>query len=153
MNLPVNKALFLSSTDLWETPQWIFDQLNQEFHFICDVCALPENTKCSLFFTPEMDGLQQNWKGVCWMNPPYGRKIGQWVKRAFEQSILHAATVVCLLPSRTDTSWWHDYCMKGEIRFVRGRLKFGSSKNNAPFPSAVVIFSKNASVNTIKSAF
>ena len=75
------------------------------------------------------------------MNPPYGREIGAWMKKAYESS-LQGAMVVCLVPARTDTKWWHDYAIKGEIEFIRGRLKFGKSKNSAPFPSAVVVFNK-----------
>lgn len=135
----INSGMFTSDTDLWETPQDFFDSLNAEFKFETDVCALPENAKCARFFTPEQNGLEQEWRGVCWMNPPYGRDIVNWVRKAYE-SAQRGATVVCLLPARTDTAWWHDYCMKGEYRFVRGRLKFGGSKNSAPFPSAVVIF-------------
>ena len=130
---------FSSETDEWPTPQDFFDKLNAEFNFELDVCATPENAKCDRYFTKRENGLLQKWEGVCWMNPPYGREIGQWVKKAYE-SALDGATVVCLLPARTDTAWWHDYCMKGEIRFVRGRLKFGNATENAPFPSAVVIF-------------
>lgn len=130
---------FSSATDLWSTPQNLFDSLAIEFPFVTDVCALPDNAKCDHFFTPEQDGLKQQWELICWMNPPYGREIGKWVKKAYE-SALAGAIVVCLLPARTDTSWWHDYCMKGEIRFIRGRLKFGGCINSAPFPSAVVIF-------------
>ena len=132
-------VMFSSATDEWATPQDFFDKLNEEFHFETDVCATPENAKCARYFTREQDGLKQEWGGTCWMNPPYGRKIALWVQKAWESS-QSGATVVCLLPARTDTAWWHDYCMKGEIRFVRGRLKFGGSKNCAPFPSAVVVF-------------
>ena len=130
---------FSSETDEWPTPQDFFDKLNEEFHFTLDVCATPENAKCPRYYTKRENGLLQKWEGVCWMNPPYGREIGQWVKKAYESAI-GGATVVCLLPARTDTSWWHDYCMKGEVRFIRGRLKFGGASENAPFPSAVVIF-------------
>ena len=131
------ETLFSSKTDMWETPQDFFDQLDAEFHFETDVCATPENAKCSRYFTPEMDGLQQEWTGVCWCNPPYGRKIGKWVKKAAESD----ATVVMLIHARTDTAWFHDYIYgKAEIRFVRGRLRFGGSAYNAPFPSMVVIF-------------
>jgi phage N-6-adenine-methyltransferase len=140
--------LFTSKTDLWATPQDFFDKMNEEFSFEIDVCANVENAKCDKYYTQQMDGLKQEWKGVCWMNPPYGRVIGDWVKKAYESS-LNGATVVCLLPARTDTRWWHEYCMKGEIRLVKGRLKFGDSKNSAPFPSAVVIFGKQAKVNTV----
>lgn len=135
----INQGLFTSNTDQWETPQWLFDEYNSKYNFALDVCALPENAKCRRYFTPETDGLKQEWGGYCWMNPPYGRRIAEWVKKAYEES-RKGATVVCLLPSRTDTKWWHDYCMKGEIKFLRGRLKFGNSKNSAPFPSAIVIF-------------
>lgn len=130
---------FSSKTDLWATPQVFFDELDKEFHFETDVCALPENAKCKKYFTPAQDGLSQEWGGVCWMNPPYGREISKWMKKAYESS-LRGATVVCLVPSRTDTKWFHDFAMKGEIRFVKGRLKFGGCENSAPFPSAVVVF-------------
>lgn len=136
----MNRGMFSSKTDLWETPQDFFDELNREFDFELDVCALPSNAKVSRYYSPAEDGLRQEWKGVCWMNPPYGRQIGRWVEKAYKEAHLQGATIVCLLPSRTDTRWWHDYCMKGEIRFIKGRLKFGESKNCAPFPSAVVIF-------------
>lgn len=137
-----NKAMWSSETDMWASPQWLFDDLNNEFGFELDVCALPSNAKCEKYFTPEIDGLMQEWKGICWMNPPYGRTIGSWVKKAYDTAESGGGTVVCLLPSRTDTKWWHDYCMKGEVRFIKGRLKFGGNKNAAPFPSAVVIFRK-----------
>ena len=131
---------FMSKTDLWETPQELWNQLDAEFHFEIDVCATKENSKCSIYFDPDKDGLKQDWTGVCWMNPPYGRQIGRWIEKAFIESQRHGALVVCLLPVRTDTAWWHDYVSKGEIRFIRGRLKFGGGKTSAPFPSAVVIF-------------
>lgn len=131
---------FSSKTDLHATPQEFFDKLHNEFGFQVDVCALPENAKCQTYYTPQINGLAQEWQGVCWMNPPYGRTISQWMKKAWEAS-LNGATVVCLVPARTDTAWWHEYAMKAkEIRFIRGRLKFGSAKNGAPFPSAVVVF-------------
>jgi len=135
----ITSGLMSSLTDVWETPQDLFDKLNQQYSFETDVCALPENAKCETYFTPEVDGLSQDWTGVCWMNPPYGREIGNWMKKAYESS-LAGATVVCLVPARTDTAWWHDYAMNGEIEFIRGRLKFGNSKNSAPFPSAIVVF-------------
>ncbi len=133
---------FSSNTDLWSTPQDLFDRLNEEFHFDIDVCATEENTKCQKYFSPETNGLSKKWEGVCFMNPPYGREIGKWIKKAYESS-LNGATVVCLIPARTDTAYWHDYVMKAkDIRFLRGRLKFGNATNSAPFPSAVVIFEK-----------
>ena len=134
------ELMFSSKTDLWETPQDLFDKLNNEFHFTLDVCATPENAKCEEFYTKEQDGLKQPWKGTVWCNPPYGRQIGEWVRRAFLASI-SGNTVVMLLPARTDTRWFHEYIYgKAEIRFIRGRLKFGGSKNSAPFPSMVVVF-------------
>ena len=134
---------FSSKTDLWETPQDTFDQLAAEFGpFDLDVCATPENAKCSRFFTQADDGLAQPWVGRCWMNPPYGREIGRWMAKAV-RSWGDGATVVCLVPARTDTAWWHDYAMQGQIRFLRGRLKFGGHANSAPFPSAVVVFANS----------
>ena len=134
------ELMFSSKTDLWETPKDLFDKLNNEFHFTLDVCATPENAKCDSFYTKEQDGLSQPWKGVVWCNPPYGKQIGSWVRRGFFAS-LSGNTVVMLLPARTDTRWFHEYIYgKAEIRFIRGRLKFGESKNSAPFPSMVVVF-------------
>ena len=132
---------FASNTDLWETPQDFFDRYNEKFGFTIDVCATPENAKCEVFFTKEQDALKQKWEGVCWMNPPYGRTIKDWMKKAYEAS-LQGATVVCLVPARTDTKWWHDFAMKGTIEFIKGRLKFGGHRFNAPFPNAVVIFNR-----------
>ena len=140
MDTSTTSVMFSSKTDLWSTPQDFFEGLDKEFGFTLDVCATDENAKCANYFTKETDGLKQEWSGVCWMNPPYGREIKQWMKKASESR----ATVVCLVPARTDTAWWHDYANKAEeIRFIRGRLKFGDSKNSAPFPSAVVIFKGN----------
>lgn len=136
------ELMFSSKTDLWETPQDLFDKLNNEFQFTLDVCATPENAKCDKFYTKDQDGLKHPWKGTVWCNPPYGRGIGQWVRRALFASV-SGSTVVMLLPARTDTKWFHDYIYKRnnvEIRFIRGRLKFGGSKNSAPFPSMVVVF-------------
>ena len=133
---------FSSKTDLWYTPQDFFKKYDDVYKFETDVCATDDNAKCAKYYTEEMDGLSQEWRGVCWMNPPYGRTIGKWMKKAYESS-LEGATVVCLVPARTDTNWWHDYAMKGDIEFIRGRLKFGGSKNSAPFPSAVVVFKQD----------
>lgn len=130
---------FSSKTDLWYTPDDFYEKYNSVYNFETDVCATHENAKCENYYTQEVDGLLQDWQGVCWMNPPYGRTISKWMKKAYESS-LNGATVVCLVPARTDTNWWHDFAMKGEIEFIKGRLKFGGSKNSAPFPSAVVVF-------------
>lgn len=138
----MNAGMMSSATDEWATPQEFFDELNREFGFELDVCATAENAKCDAYYTKEHDGLTQAWNEdavVCWMNPPYGRHIGAWMKKAYTES-RRGVTVVCLVPARTDTAWWHEYAMRGEIRFIRGRLKFGGAKNSAPFPSAVVIF-------------
>ena len=142
--------MFSSNDMTWETPQWLFDKLDKEFHFTLDVCASANNTKCNKYWNVEQDALKHNWaanKEVYWMNPPYGREVGVWIEKAYNES-LKGATVVCLIPSRTDTKCWHDYCMKAsEIRFIKGRLKFGDSKNSAPFPSAIVIFNGKQNSN------
>ena len=140
--MTINQGLMTSNTDLWSTPRDFFDDYNAVYHFDVDVCATAENALCAKFYSPEDDGLSKEWRGVCWMNPPYGREISKWMKKAYESS-LHGVTVVCLVPARTDTAWWHEYAMKGEIEFIRGRLKFGGSKNSAPFPSAVVVFQRS----------
>jgi len=124
----------------WETPQPFFDELDAEFGFTLDVAAAHGNQKCERYFTRWEDGLKQDWgEEVCWCNPPYGRVIAKWVRKAWE-SAQAGAMVVMLVPARTDTIWWHDYCVKGEIRFIRGRLTFSGAQEKAPFPSAVVIF-------------
>ncbi len=137
----MNEGLFTSKTDMWGTPQATFDELDAEFGFNLDVCAVPENAKCPRFFTPEVDGLAQEWAGnVCWMNPPYGRQIGKWVEKAHEAS-RRGATVVALLPARTDTRWFHEHIKDAaEIRFIRGRLYFNDSDGRAPFPNMVVVW-------------
>ena len=133
---------YSSKTNEWSTPQDFFDELDKEFNFTLDPCATSENAKCTKYFTVEDDGLKQDWSNdVVFMNPPYGREIKYWVQKAYEES-LKGATVVCLIPSRTDTKYWHDYIFgkADDIRFLRGRLKFGDSKNPAPFPSAIIIY-------------
>ena len=133
---------YSSKTNEWSTPQAFFDELNKEFNFTLDPCATSENAKCNKYFTVEDDGLKQDWsKDTVFMNPPYGREIKYWVQKAYEES-LKGATVVCLIPARTDTAYWHDYIFgkADDIRFLRGRLKFGDSKNPAPFPSAIIIY-------------
>lgn len=137
----MNEGMYSSNTDEWGTPQKLFDELNERFDFDVDVCANAENAKCRRYFSKEEDGLKQDWTQfkTCWMNPPYGRQIGSWIEKAYETS-LHGTTVVCLLPSRTDTRWFHDYCVKGDITFIKGRLKFNDGKVPAPFPSMIVVF-------------
>lgn len=163
MNMSVH---FSSATDQHATPDDFFAKLNERYGpFDLDPCCLPHSAKAPRFFTPEDDGMAQRWRGRVFMNPPYGnaehpckpgcRKklcekrghhsdryrpgIADWVRKAYE-SAREGALVVCLLPARTDAAWWHDYAMKGEVEFIRGRLKFGGAKHNAPFPSAVVVF-------------
>lgn len=104
--MPINAGMFTSTTDCWETPQDFFDRLDAEYHFTLDACALPQNAKCERYYTPEQDGLSQPWRGTVWCNPPYGRQIGRWVEKAAE-STAAGATVVMLLPARTDTRWFH----------------------------------------------
>jgi len=136
----IRPALFSSARADWETPSNLFARLHREFSFTLDVCATPDNTKCPRYFTPAIDGLCQPWTGRCWMNPPYGRSIGAWVSKAREES-RKIATVVGLLPARTDTAWWHQDVMQArEIRLLRGRLTFVGAPSPAPFPSAIVIF-------------
>lgn len=133
---------YSSKSNEWATPQNLFDELNEEFNFTLDPCATDENAKCSKYFTIEDDGLSKDWSNdVVFMNPPYGREIKKWIKKAYEES-LNGATVVCLIPARTDTTYWHDFIFDKayDIRFLRGRLKFGNSKNSAPFPSAIVVY-------------
>ena len=134
-----NQLMFSSETDLWSTPQYFFDKQNAIYNFTLDVCANDDNAKCKAYFTKNDDGLNKDWHGICWMNPPYGREIKQWMQKAYNES-LRGVTVVCLVPARTDTVWWHEYAMKGNIEFIKGRLKFGNAKNSAPFPSALVVF-------------
>ena len=136
-------AMFSSTTNEWETPQDFFDKLNEEFHFTLDPCATPQNAKCKKYYTVKEDGLKQDWQGeTVFCNPPYGRAIKDWVRKCYEESKKPNTIVVMLIPARTDTTYFHDYIYHKakEIRFVRGRLKFGNSKNGAPFPSMVVVF-------------
>jgi site-specific DNA-methyltransferase (adenine-specific) len=127
--------------EAWETPPEIFGPLNAEFRFTLDVCADANNAKAPAYFTREQDGLSQSWAalGSVWCNPPYGRAIAAWVRKAWVESC-KGVTVVCLVPARTDAAWWHDYALRGEVRFVRGRIRFVGAPFNAPFPSAVIVF-------------
>ena len=140
------QACLSSKTDNWATPQDFFDNLNEEFHFTLDPCANEENHKCDLFFTKEQDGLTKDWgEHVVFCNPPYGKEIADWVRYSYEQSQKPNTTVVMLIPARTDTRYFHDYIYgKAEIRFIKGRLKFGDATTAAPFPSMVVIYRKSS---------
>jgi len=133
---------YSSKTDDWSTPQHLFDKLNETYGFDLDVCANSENAKVWRYYSKDDDGLAHDWFGRIWMNPPYGRSIGKWVKRAYE-SATGETFVVALLPARTDTKWFHQYIYNKpsvSIEFLKGRLKFGNSKNSAPFPSMIVVF-------------
>lgn len=132
---------FSSQTNEWATPQDFFDSLHKEFKFNLDPCATKENAKCKKYFTEKDDGLKKSWNDFrVFCNPPYGREIGKWVKKGSEAQ---GGVVVMLIPARTDTRYFHEYIYhKAEIRFLKGRLKFGGSKNSAPFPSMIVIFKK-----------
>lgn len=139
-----NSGMMSSIRQDWATPRQLFEMLSKEFHFTLDVCATLDTAVCEQFLTAENDSLALPWTvapgHTVWMNPPYGRKIGDWIERAYRESTL-GVTVVCLLPGRTDTQWFHDYCLKGEIRFLRGRLNFDDKRpSRAPFPSMLVIF-------------
>jgi phage N-6-adenine-methyltransferase len=138
-----NDLMFSTGNDVWSTPQHVFDALNAEFNFTLDPCSDGFNAKCPKFYSIYDSGLAHDWgTEVVFMNPPYS-DCKTWMRKAYEAS-QSGATVVCLVPSRTDTVWWHDYAMRGEIRLIRGRLKFGDQKNSAPFPSAVIVFRPGA---------
>ncbi|HSQ89279.1 DNA N-6-adenine-methyltransferase [Romboutsia sp.] len=141
----MNKELMFSSNDqTWETPKDFFCELNEIFRFELDVCATDLTAKCNKYFTPKEDGLKQDWNGICWCNPPYSRELPKWTKKAYEESEKNSSTVVMLIPARPDTKIWHEiiFPYARGIFFIKGRLKFGDSRNSAPFPSALVVFSK-----------
>ena len=136
------KLMFSSVKDDWETPQDLFDELDDEFHFTLDAASSNLNAKCEKHYTVEDDGLSQSWAGNnVFLNPPYGRNMKDWMRKAYEESQAENTIVVVLVPARTDTAWFHDYVYgKAELRFLRGRLKFGGCENSAPFPSLVVVY-------------
>ncbi len=144
-------------TDEWETPADLFEALDAEFHFTLDPCCTHQNAKCDKHFTLVENGLAQSWAGESvFMNPPYGRQVGRWIQKALGEVMYgRCSVVVCLIPARTDTAWWHNCCMKGEIRFLRGRLCFShadGTTGRAPFPSAVVIFNDSLFTKGAKDA-
>jgi len=152
--MPINKGMMSSSSNEWETPQDFFDKLNDEFGFTLDAAASFENHKCDRFYGKGNCALVRPWPGIVWCNPPYGRIIGKFIQKGYEES-QKDSVVVMLIPSRTDTKYWHEYVMKAkEIRFVRGRLRFVGAPSNAPFPSAVVVFTAGKhqpSISTIEA--
>ena len=134
------KVHFSSKTCEWGTPRWLFDALDREFGFTLDPCSTHENAKCKKHFTLAEDGLKQSWADeIVFMNPPYGSAIKKWMQKAWLSSC-EGATVVCLVPARSDTQWWHRFAMRGEIRLFTGRIQFEGAKWPAPFPSAIVVF-------------
>ena len=137
----INESLYSSKSDEWATPQEVFDELDKEFHFNLDPCATSENHKCETFYTLQDNGLERSWGGCrVFCNPPYS-KIAKWVEKCYREGTKDNTLVVLLIPSRTDTKYFHDFIyQRAEVRFIRGRLKFGESSNCAPFPSMVVIF-------------
>jgi phage N-6-adenine-methyltransferase len=130
---------FQSKKQTYETPDDLFLPLQTEFGFTLDVAADSDNTKCKAYFDEKSDGLKQPWSGVCWCNPPY-REQSKWIKKAYSEAMAGRATTVLLVPARTNTGWWHDYCMKGEVRFIRGRPRFAGCIHGLPQPLALVIF-------------
>ena len=136
------EVMFSSKSDEWSTPDYLFKDLDNEFHFTLDPCASEENHKCDKYYTKEDNGLIQSWAGErVFCNPPYGRQVKEWVRKAATSD---AEIVVLLIFARTDTQYFHDYIYhKAELRFIKGRVKFGNAINNAPFPSMLVIFRKN----------
>lgn len=139
----MNTAVMFSSKRMdWSTPQSLFDELNNEFHFTLDPCATDENAKCERYYTKHENGLNQNWEGESvFCNPPYGRELPMWIKKCYHEGQKDDTTVVMLIPARTDTKAFHEYIYnKSEIRFIKGRLKFSGEKNSAPFPSMIVIY-------------
>ena len=153
MDKNTQETMFSSKSKEWETPKAFFDGLDKFYNFTLDPCATPESAICKKFYTKEDDGLSKDWGGHnVFVNPPYGREIKKWIKKSFDESRKDNTTVVMLIPARTDTKYWHDYCMRADlIYFVKGRLHFknkaiadytGKIKTSpAPFPSAVIVFS------------
>ena len=140
--MAIHQSLFSSRTDDWPTPQTFYNALNAEFGFTLDPCATRANAKCGIYFTKAQDGLRQDWgQHRVFCNPPYGRAMREWTRKCYQASQA-GALVVLLAHSRTDTRWFHDwvYGKAAEIRFVRGRLRFGSSTQSAPFPSLVAVY-------------
>jgi site-specific DNA-methyltransferase (adenine-specific) len=136
--MKTGKAMLSSSSCEWTTPEHIFRQLDDEFHFTLDPCSTHENAKCAKHYTQEDDGLAQDWTGeTVFCNPPYGREMPKWI----EKCAVEDATCVMLIPARTDTKAFHQWILgRAEIRFVKGRLRFGGARHNAPFASMIVIF-------------
>lgn len=142
----VSNVLKTSKNQNWETPQWLFDKINNMYCFNLDCCAEHNTAKVEKYITKDVDALSCDWNGVVWCNPPYNREQGKFVKKAIDEvNNGNAKTVVLLIPSRTDTKIWQDFIFKkaSQIIYIKGRLRFGDSKENAPFPSALVVFGES----------
>lgn len=137
----IEKNAFKSKSTEYETPDDIFKPLQKEFNIILDVCATGKNKKCNKYYDIDIAAFKQDWYkiGNAWMNPPFGKNLKKWVEKAYKES-QKGIVVVCLLPVRSNTNWWHEYCMKGEIRFLRGEIKFNNMKRGLWLPFAIVIF-------------
>ena len=151
-----DKNRFRTENQSWETPQELFNLLNEEFSFDVDLAGNKSNAKCPNFISKEQDALKQEWNGVCWLNHPYGgnkeNSLKNWVKKSYEESRKGGCIVVMLIPARTNTEWWHEYCMKAkEIRLVRGRPKFKGNIHGLPQPLAIIIFSNESENPILKS--
>lgn len=139
----MTSGMFSAVRDDWETPSDLFELLDREFHFTLDAASDDQNWKVSNHLTKDDNAILNEWRGRVFCNPPYGRNLRAWISKAYgEVRSGRAELVVLLLPSRTDTAWFHDFCLQGEIRFIRGRIQFGDSGDNAPFPSMIVVFRK-----------
>ena len=140
----ITKGLTSTGNIVAETPKYLFDRISSIFNFSLDACALPENAKCESYYTPKDDGLSKPWRGGVWCNPPYGREISSWVKKAYEESQKeYNDFVLMLLPARTDTKWWWKYVQgKATLFFIKGRVKFGDHNVGAPFPSVLALYMK-----------
>ena len=141
----ITKGLTSTGNIVAETPKYLFDKISSIFNFSLDACALPENAKCENYYTPKDDGLSKPWRGGVWCNPPYGREISSWVKKAYEESQKeYNSFVLMLLPARTDTKWWWDWVQgKATLFFIKGRVKFGDHNVGAPFPSVLALYMKD----------
>ena len=142
--MKITKGLTSTGNIVEETPKYLFDRISSIFNFSLDACALPENAKCESYYTPEDDGLSKPWRGGVWCNPPYGREISSWVRKAYEESQKeYNSFVLMLLPARTDTKWWWEYVQgKATLFFIKGRVKFGDHNVGAPFPSVLALYMK-----------
>ena len=152
----MNKELhFKSEKQTWETPQDFFNKLDDLFGFTLDACASIDNAKVGNYYTVEQNALIQEWQGVVWCNPPYGREQVKFIKKAYDESVKHGSTVVCLIPARPDTKVWQDliFAKADQVCFIKGRLKFGNSKDAAPCPSALIVFGDSHDLSEFGKCF